>query len=197
MRPLYIAVEGIEGCGKSTLCKLLFESLKAKGIKALLTREPGGTELGEKLRELLLFQRMHPLTELFLYLADRAEHIERVVRPALEEGSFVISDRCFLSTVAYQGYGRGLLTPEEIFKLCMLSCSGLTPHAVFIIDIPAEAALSRLTRRDRIEAEPLEFHERVRKGYLEAGRLIKNCHILDGRKTPEELLKEALKVLGI
>ncbi len=197
MRPLYIAIEGIEGCGKSTLCKLLFESLKAKGIKAILTREPGGTELGKSIRELVLSQNMHPLTELFLYLADRAEHIEKVVRPALEKGLWVISDRCLLSTVAYQGYGRGLLTPEEILNLCLVSCSKLLPQVILIIDTPAEVSLARLNKKDRIESEPLEFHERVRKGYLGAGKLLRNCHVLDGNKAPEELLKETLRILGL
>ncbi len=193
----FITIEGIEGSGKTTLAKGLFEELKSKGFPVILTWEPGGTAIGEKIRETLLHsEEISPWTELFLFVAARKEHVEKKILPALREGKIVISDRFDDSTVAYQGYGRSL-NIRLIKRFNKIATSGLKPNITFLIDIDPETSLNRLKGRDRIERESIEFHKRVRKGYLDiAKRAKKRVIILNGNEKEEEMIKKAfLKVI--
>ena len=175
----WITFEGIEGCGKSTQLERLAHRLAERGCPPLATREPGGTELGLQLRRLLLEpaeRPMHPMTELLLYAADRAEHLSTVVIPALDRGRVILCDRFLDATLAYQGYGRELGT-THIRELHRLPPLDRRPDRTILLDLDPEQALARARRREeesvrgsseaRFEGEPLAFHRRVRDGYLE------------------------------
>ena len=164
----FISFEGGEGSGKSTQTKLLKEYLESTGESVLLTREPGGTPLGKKLREILLDNEtgnISPRAEALMYAADRANHVYALINPALKAGKVVITDRYLDSSVAYQGAGRVLL-PAEVARISRWATESLIPSLTIILDIPAAKGLSRLQSRDRLEAEPLAFHERIRQEYL-------------------------------
>lgn len=171
MKGRFITFEGTEGSGKSTQIERLRGHLAARGIDVLVTREPGGTPIAEAIREILLDTRhaaMTSVTELFLYEAARAQHVTEKVRPALLAGTWVLCDRYVDSTTAYQGAGRGLPT-EVLERFHEIAAGGLWPHLTFVLDIPVEAGLERAgagRRYDRIEAETIDFHRRVRDGYL-------------------------------
>jgi dTMP kinase len=163
----FITLEGTEGCGKSTQARRLRAVL---GPDVLLTKEPGGTRLGASIRQLLL-DRAHPAmtaeAELLLYFADRAQHVREVIRPALEAGRVVISDRYVDSSIAYQVYGRGL-PREDVEALASFATDGLAPDLTLLLDVPMEVGLARVEARggrDRLEAEEPTFHARVRDGY--------------------------------
>lgn len=165
---VFISFEGGEGSGKSTQTKLLKEWLEKNGETVLLTREPGGTPLGNQLREILLDNKtglISPRAEALMYAADRANHVFAKIRPALDKGEIVITDRYFDSSVAYQGAGRVLL-PAEVARISRWATESLTPTLTIIMDLPAEIGLARLDSTDRLESEPLAFHERVRQEYL-------------------------------
>ena len=177
----FITFEGIDGSGKSTQLRLLGNFLRANGCDALLTREPGGTVVGLRLRAALLddtLGEVDPLTELLVFAADRAQHVRRVVRPALAAGRVVISDRYADATVAYQGAGRGF-TPELISQIVDLATEGLKPDLTLLFDVSIDESTSRTTRRstsrnstaktprDRLDIENADFHTRVRDAYLQ------------------------------
>ncbi len=165
---LFITFEGADGCGKSTQLNLLAEFLKSKGFDVVITREPGSVGLGEKLREILLNYdgEVSSNCEAFLFLADRAQHIDIIVKPAIDTGNIVLCDRHIDSTVAYQGYGRGV-DLGQIKMLNKLATSGLVPDLTFVFDIDVETSQQRVGKnKDRMESAGLEFHERVRQGYL-------------------------------
>ena len=166
---LFITFEGIDGCGKTTQIELLKESLEKKGYTVLLTREPGAKGLGEKLREILLNYdgEVSSNCESFLFLADRAQHIDTIIKPAIDKGVIVLCDRHTDSTVAYQGYGRQL-DLEQIYQLNKIATNGIIPDITFILDIDIDTSLQRISKgRDRMENSGREFFERVRKGYIE------------------------------
>ena len=171
-RGLFVTFEGIEGCGKTTQARRLYRFLKNKGIPCLLTKEPGGTKRARSLRTILLAPRGEKLSEaaeVFLYLADRAQHVEEVIRPALQAGKVVLCDRYSDATFAYQGGGRGHPLPMLI-KMDRMATGGLVPDLTFLLDLPVKMGLSRARKRhqgeDRIESESIRFHEKVRKAYL-------------------------------
>lgn len=179
----FITFEGIDGSGKSTQLRLLNNFLRANGFNPLITREPGGTPVGLRLRAALLdaTEEVDPLTELLVFAADRAQHVRRVIRPALESGQVVISDRYADATVAYQGAGRGF-SPQLIAEIVQLATEGLKPDLTVLFDVGIEESTSRTKRRstgkssaaktgpDRLDIEDAEFHSRVRDAYLEIAR---------------------------
>lgn len=165
----FILLEGGEGSGKTTQIALLYDWLQtaAPGRNVVVTREPGGTALGQGIRKLLLEgQEIHPHAELMLFAADRAEHVESVIRPALAEGAIVLCDRYTLSTIAYQGYGRGL-SQTMILQLNNLATSGLQPDLVLWLDVSVEVGLARAKQRgvNRLDEAGVRFHQKVRLGY--------------------------------
>ena len=165
---VFISFEGGEGSGKSTQTQLLKTFLEGKGEKVLLSREPGGTPLGKKLRDILLDNQtgnISPRSEALMYAADRAHHVYSLIRPALAAGEIVITDRYLDSSVAYQGAGR-ILQPAEVARISRWATENLAPNLTIVMDIPAEIGLARLQSLDRLEAEPLAFHERIRQEFL-------------------------------
>lgn len=179
----FITFEGIDGSGKSTQLRLLNNYLRAHGCQPLVTREPGGTTLGLRLREALLdaHEEVDPLTELLVFAADRAQHVRRMLLPALERGEVVISDRYADATIAYQGAGRGF-PPELISQIVQLATDGLKPELTLLFDVSIEESVSRTTRRssskssagrggrDRLDIEAAEFHTRVRDAYIQLAK---------------------------
>ncbi len=177
----FITFEGPEGSGKSTHIRLLADHLRGRGVEVTLTREPGGTPTGEAIRGLLQHNRSGeapvPRAEVLLFLASRAQHVERLIRPALEKGAWVLCDRFDDSTLAYQGYGRGF-DLAELRAVNRFATHGLTPDLTFLLDVAPETSRRRLQARlaqtaiapDRIECEANDFHVRLRNGFLELAR---------------------------
>jgi len=201
MKGYFITFEGIEGAGKSTQAVMLHNYLLEKKKKVILTREPGGTKTGKKIREILLSHtdEIFPaIAELFLYEADRNLHVENVIKPKIEEGFFVICDRFTDSTLAYQGYARGL-DINLIKNLNRIATGNLKPDLTFLIDIPVEEGLKRIVRerkKDRIEKEDINFHKKLREGFLKIAEEEKDrIVILDGTKSPEDIFKKVLEIL--
>jgi dTMP kinase len=164
---MFITLEGTEGSGKTTAIKGIAEVLRSEGHDVLVTREPGGSNIGPKIREILLGgDAVSPLAELLLFLADRTQHVEQVIRPHLAKGGVVLCDRFRDSTVAYQGYARGfdVALLEQLNDVATLS---LKPDLTLLFDIDPEVGLARQTDKDRLDLEPLEFHQKVREGFLE------------------------------
>jgi dTMP kinase len=194
---MFVTFEGIEGCGKTTQARLLYEWLLSKGESAVLTREPGGTPAGEEIRRLLLAYRgekFPPFAELCLYIADRSFHVQNLILPSLEKGRHVVCDRFSDSTVAYQGYGRGL-NIELIRQMNRRATGSLVPDVTFLIDVPVEVGLSRLRRSpDRMEGEPLEFHQKVRQGFLKiAEENPDRVVVVDGTQSVESVFSQVVE----
>ena len=171
---VFITFEGIEAAGKSTLIAALADDLRSSGVDVLVTREPGGTSLGDLIRRMVLAPGavIDPLAEALLMNASRAQHVADVVGPALRAGTTVLCDRFFDATLAYQGYGRGL-DVEMLLELCLIATQRIAPDLTFLLDLAPEVSLARVQARgasDRLEREDLAFHARVRAGYLEVAR---------------------------
>ena len=168
LKGIFITFEGPEGCGKSTHSRLIVEYLKSKGLDVVYTREPGGTKIGEQIRNVLLDQKnkgMSTMTEAFLYLAARAQIVGEVILPALKKGRIVICDRFQDATVVYQGYAGGLEI-DILNKLGIMATRGLKPDLTVLLDIDTKLGLKRAGCKDRIEKKSLAFHKKVRQGYL-------------------------------
>ncbi|MEN9979856.1 MAG: dTMP kinase [candidate division WOR-3 bacterium] len=192
MRGLLITFEGVEGSGKTTQALRLVEYLKGREFPVVFSREPGGTQIGERIREILLdpeSKGMHRLTELFLYLASRNQHTREKILPALQSGSIVVLDRYADSSVAYQGYGREL-GEKLVSRLNKLATAGLKPDLTIVIDLPVAVGQQRKAdgSPDRLEQELLEFHERVRTGYLKlARRAAGRCKLVNGDQPEDQV----------
>jgi dTMP kinase len=194
----FICLEGIDGSGKSTQIAALESFFKSKDMEVLCVREPGGTDISEAVREILLDPKhkgkMSDITELLLYNAARAQLIHEVIKPALEKGTVVLADRFSCSTLAYQGYGRGL-NISMIKTMLSITCGDCIPSKTFILDIPVSLSRKRLqsdeTRlgSDRIEQEKNDFFERVRKGYKEIAKETENCFLIDAANLPHNIFK--------
>jgi dTMP kinase len=186
----FITFEGVDGAGKSTHIAWFADTLRQRGIDVLLTREPGGTPVGEALREILLNQPMHPETEALLMFAARREHVEKVIKPALQRGTWVISDRFSDASFAYQGGGRGVAV-EKLEQLERWVHADLQPDLTLLFDIPVEVAHQRLSNNvtlDRFEQEKSDFFNKVRNAYL--ARSQKNparFAVIRAEKSPEEV----------
>lgn len=205
---MFITLEGMEGCGKSTQCKKLIEHFVRLGHDVLHTLEPGGSRLGKELRRILLDPKNNdiaPTSELFLYLADRAQHLASIIRPAQEDGRTVICDRFADSTVVYQGYGRGL-DPKLLHQLNDVAVQGLWPDATILLDVQPEVGLKRALARNmrdnttvsegRFEAESIAFHTRVREGYLTWAALNRSRFlVIDGDRDPDAVFAAILRGL--
>ncbi len=207
MKGILVTFEGIEGSGKSTLITLVSDAFKQIGVEQFVTREPGGTDLGKSLRKVLLDPQgvdITPLAELFLYAADRAQHINEVLLPAIKAGKAVLCDRFSDATEAYQGYGRGI--PLKIVKAVIDQArEGLIPDLTVLLDLPPAKSLVRVRKRNirnsltnetRFDDEELAFHERVREGYLAiSGREPERFLILDGMASPDDLARKVMEEL--
>lgn len=195
---LFITFEGPDGCGKTTQMNLLAQYFEKKGKKVVLTREPGGKGLGEKVREILLNYdgEVSDRCESFLFLADRAQNIDIIVKPAVKQGEIVLCDRHIDSTVAYQGYGRGL-DINEINMLNNLATGGKKPDLTLVFDVDVETSMKRVGKeKDRMESAGIEFHNRVRNGYLElATQEPDRIKVLDATKTIEEIHEKVIEII--
>ncbi len=205
---LFITFEGIEGCGKTTQIGLLAFYLRKESRSFLLTREPGGTAIGEKIRGILLSSSggagMDPVAELFLYAAARVQHFRQLIQPALSRGEIVVCDRYADATLAYQGSGRGI-DQGWIEEIHARSVDNIKPDLTFLLDLPVEEGLKRAWKRmeshpvkeDRFEKEAVDFHERVRHGYLAlARRDPQRILVLDGRQDEQTLHAEIVSRLS-
>lgn len=196
---LFITFEGCDGCGKTTQLELLAKYLQDKGYDVIVTREPGARGLGETLREILLNYdgEVSSNCESFLFLADRAQHIDTIVKPAIDAGKIVLCDRHIDSTAAYQGYGRGL-DLEQINYLNNIATSGLKPDLTLLFDVDIETSMARVGKnKDRMESAGIEFQEKVRRGYLElAKKEPERIKVFDSGKTIEQLHQEVLGTIA-
>ena len=200
-RGIFITFEGIEGCGKSTQAKRLGKALERMGIAHVMTLEPGGTAIGRHVRHVLLDSEnkaLTPLAELMLYAADRAQHVQEIIKPALRTGKWVICDRFSDATVVYQGAARG--QDRNLIRLLnKVVTQGIRPHLTFLLDCPVEVGLRRALGRnmkgqDRFEKEAVSFHLKVRKGYLDLARKDKKRFvILDAAASRKEIEAEIIR----
>lgn len=195
---MFVTFEGPEGAGKTTLIAGLAALLRAAGRRTTTTREPGAGPIGQQIRQVLLHgEDLDFKAELFLFLADRAQHVASVIRPALDRREWVLCDRFADSTLVYQGYGRGL----DLDRLCawnQFATGDLQPDRTLLLDLEPSLGLARIKTKDRLDAEPLEFHRRVREGFLtEARREPERWVVLDAAAPPESVLTQAALALGV
>ena len=202
---MFVTFEGIEGCGKTTQMERLADTLKRQGISLITTFEPGGTRIGKDIRRILLDNRnvdLSPLAELILYAADRAQHMEEVIKPALDQGKWVICDRFVDATLAYQGVARS----QDMMLIQFLneeSTRGISPDMTFLLDCPVKMGLERAIKRnenlsqqgqDRFERETFDFHSKVKRGYLDLANEHKERFvIIDASLSEDEIEKEIFK----
>lgn len=204
MAAAFITFEGIDGCGKSTQMRMLASELRLRGQEVVTTREPGGTSLGTQVRKLLLDteEQVDPLAELLLYAADRAQHVRTLVRPALDSGHVVLSDRYADATAAYQGAGRGFPS-ELISELIALATGGLMPDLTLIFDLTVDESQRRAQRRankgirqDRLDAEDAAFHTRVRDAYLKiAAAEPERVRVIDASGSVQETHSQVMRIV--
>ncbi len=195
---MFISFEGIDKSGKTSQASLLFNYLKNKGYSVIKTCEPGGTQTGKEIEKILLFseKEIDGVSELFLFLADRAYHVKKVIEPALKKREIVISERFGDATIAYQGYGRGL-SISWIKELNKIATGDISPDITFLLDINPLLSRKRAIKRDRIEKEGIEFHQRVREGYLkEALASPGRIKVIQGDISPEEIHYKIKKILS-
>ena len=198
---MFITFEGIEGSGKSTQIQMLKEFFEKKSLKAFFTKEPGSSEIGKEIRSILLNKenKIYPQTEIFLIFADRVQHVEEIIKPNLNEGKIVVSDRYYDSSVAYQGQREGI-SKIEIYEL-IENLDLPTPDITFLLDLPANVGLKRAKNRaslDRFESEEISFHEGVRQNYLDLQeqnfqRIVK----IDATQSPIEIFSNIIKKIKI
>lgn len=199
----FIVFEGLNGCGKSTQVLLTYDALCARGYDVVQTKEPGNTELGEGIRSLLLTDKsdrvdLHPLAELFLFSADRVQHIEQVITPNLTAGKVILCDRCYPSTIAYQGFAGGL-DLDTVEDMIDIAVGDTECDLIFWIDVEPKICYERLQRSgnlDRIEGKPLEYHERAYEGYKTMHRSYDNMLRIDGSMPPEEVNRDIMGYLS-
>jgi dTMP kinase len=202
MAGFFITFEGIDSCGKTTQARKLASYLRTKGYRVLLTREPGGDRIAEKVRRILLSKtnfEMTDLTELLLYEASRSQLTERTIRPAIKAGKVVVCDRYADSSLAYQGYGRGL-SKTMIKELNRIASFGLVPDLTILVDVPIRTSLERKrkekTKKDRLEKERFEFHQRIREGFLTIARQNRRrIRVVDGRNDIDRTWQKVKKVV--
>lgn len=198
-RGQFITLEGVDGAGKSTHIPTIANLLRSKGHEVLVTREPGGTPLGEKLRELLLHESMHPETETLLMFAARREHLELVILPALARGAVVLSDRFTDATFAYQFGGRGVAA-NKVRQLESWVQEGLQPDLTLLFDVPVAVSVQRLAGArdpDRFERENADFFERIRQAYLERARdFPERFRIIDSSRSLDEITRELEQLIA-
>ena len=196
---LFITFEGVDGCGKTTQLKLLSEYLKNHGYEIVVTREPGAKGLGEKIREILLHYdgEVYSRAESFLFLADRAQHIDKIVNPAVEEGKIVLCDRHTDSTIAYQGYGRGV-DINQLNMLNAIATDGKKPDLTFVFDIDVETSMSRVgAEMDRMESSGIEFFNKVRNGYLDIAKNEPDrVKVINANRTVTDISKEVVSIIS-
>ena len=202
MKNRFITIEGCEGSGKTSIIKLICKEFDKEGIAYLSTREPGGSKISEQIRNVILNvdnTKMDYMTEALLYAASRRQHLEEIVKPALNEGKVVICDRYLDSSLAYQGYARGLGI-DEVYNINMYATSGFLPDLTIYIDIPVEIGLGRIKENNRdvnrLDLEKVAFHNKVREGYLKiAKRYPERIKVIDGNASLEEVFQRVKKVL--
>ncbi len=205
---MFITFEGIEGCGKTTQVNLLTRYLEEKNISFIKTLEPGGTDIGQDIRKILLDSKnthLAPLTELILYAADRAQHVSEVIRPALDQGKWVVCDRFYDATVAYQGFGRGM-NMDLVSFLNTQAAAGLNPDLTILMDCPEDIGLKRALERNktqnledqgRFEKEKMEFHRKVRGGYLNLAEKHRDrFRIIDASRSVDEVKQDIRNLLA-
>jgi dTMP kinase len=187
-RGLFFSLDGLDGCGKSTQCRLLAEYLRAKGLRVTTCADPGGTPIGAQFREILLHRRheMTPACEAFLFMASRAQLVHEVIQPALKAKHIIIADRYLLANVVYQGHGGGL-DPDQLWQTGKLSTGGLEPDLTLVLDIPVETAAARRTGpADRVESRGPDYYSRVRSGFLlEAMRHPDRMRVVNADQPPD------------
>ena len=195
---LFITFEGADGSGKTTQLNLIKTFLEEKGFDVVVTREPGALDLGKKIRDILLHYegKVVDRCEMFLFLADRAQHVETFIKPALEEGKIVLCDRHTDSTIAYQGFGRGQ-DIELLKKLNSIAVNGLTPDLTLLFDVSAQTAQLRVgSEKDRMESAGKEFHKKVRNGYLELQKENPNrIKLINANNSVETVFEDAKNII--